>query len=498
MTIVATIAGQVQAIEKGGVLQYRGIPFARANRFQAPLDPSPWDGVRVCDSFAPVAPQGASAMVEMLGSTADAYDEGDCLALNVFTPAIDDRRRPVMVWIHGGAFLMGSGSSPWYNGSFLARRGDVVVVTINYRLGVFGYLHLADHLDDEAFAGSGNNGVRDQIAALRWVRDNISAFGGDPDRVTIFGESAGGMSVGTLLGNPAAAGLFRGAIPQSGAASHVLSTDQASAQASRLLEELGLTTAGADGLLSMSTDQLIDAQNRMLAGGRGELELPFSPVVDGVVVPEPPLSAVAAGASAGVAVLAGTTADEYRLFAAGEIMAGGIDEAKLRRRAGRLFGDRADDALDIYRRSRPAASPQDVWCAMATDWTFRIPAVRLAEAHLAAGGQHWLYRFSYRSSSFGGQLGACHAIDIPFVFDNLGAPGLENLIGAVDERARALADVTAAAWVAMAQRGDPNHPGLPEWPSYDTDRRPVLDLDVTRSLLDDPGGPEREIWAGLP
>jgi para-nitrobenzyl esterase len=401
MSIVATTTGKVQGIEKAGVLQFRGIPFARADRFRPPEAPEPWDGVKVCDTFAPVAPQGASALPDVLGTMTDPYDESSCLALNIFTPAADDGLRPVMVWIHGGAFMIGAGSTPWYNGSFLARRGDVVVVTINYRLGPFGYLHLAEVLPDEAVAGSGNNGSRDQVAALRWVRNNIAAFGGDPERVTIFGESAGGMSVCTLLATPGAEGLFHHAIAQSGAASHLLTTDEASERTSRFLEQMGLTPSAAERLLTAPPQELLDAQARLVIEGRGDLQMPFSPVIDGVVIPRAPLAAVADGGATGIPVLAGTTADEYHLFAAAEILGGGIDEEKLRRRAAKLFGDRGDDAIDVYRQSRPGASAQDLWCAMATDWTFRIPSIELAEAHAAAGGRNWQYLFSYRSAASG-------------------------------------------------------------------------------------------------
>ena len=389
--------------------------------------------------FGPVAPQVASQLEEMLGARPAAADEFGCRTLNVFTPGIDGAR-PVMVWIHGGGFQAGTGATPWYSGSRLATTGDVVVVTINYRLGPFGFLHLAGVLDDERFAGAGNNGIRDQIAALSWVRDHIGSFGGDPANVTIFGESAGGMSVGTLLGTPAAAGLFHRAIPQSGAASHAMTATAAQAMTGRLLERLGIASADAERLLSLPFEEILAVQGELMTGADagGEVVMPFTPVVDGQVPPRPPLDAIAAGASREIPVLVGTTAEEWNLFALLDRSWGGIDESRLTRRVQRLFGDRAHEALAVYRTTRPDADPQDIWCAIATDWMFRIPAVSLAEAQLDAGGSVWSYLFSYRSRLPGSPLGACHAIDIPFAFDNLHRRGVEMLLGPVGEDTKAL------------------------------------------------------------
>lgn len=496
--IVATAAGKVEGIEKDGIWQFRGVPFAQAERFQAPGLPEAWDGVRMCDHFGPVAPQTASALEEMLGARPGRADERACLTLNVFTPG-SDGARPVMVWIHGGGFQAGTGATPWYSGSKLAASGDVVVVTINYRLGPFGFAHLAGVLDDERFAGSGNNGLRDQIAALQWVRDHIAAFGGDPANVTIFGESAGGMSVGVLLGTPAAVGLFHRAIPQSGAASHAMTAAAAESMTARLLERLQLSVKDADRLLTLPVEDIVAVQGQLMTGADagGDIVMPFTPVVDGVVLPGAPLDAIRDGLSAGVPVTIGTTAEEFNLFGLLDRSRGGIDEQRLERRVHRLFGDRSAEALDVYRRAQPEADAQDLWSAIATDWMFRIPAVALAEAHRDAGGEVWSYLFSYRSRLPGSSLGACHAIEIPFAFNNLHRRGVDMLLGPIGEDTLALGEAMSGAWLQFARDGEPAHPALPAWPGYDTDSRAVLNLDVRSQVLHDPGREARQLWASL-
>src|SRR5262245_31230804 len=314
MTTTRTAQGLVEGSERDGILRFAGIPFAApttgGRRYRPPEPHESWEGVRSATACGPTAPQ-IDAMAAMFGAQPEPQDEA-CLYLNVFTPAVDDARRPVMVWIHGGAFVLGSGSGPGYDGSSLARRGDVVVVSINYRLGALGFLHLAELSGD--YASSGNLGILDQIAALEWVRDNIAAFGGDPDNVTIFGESAGGMSVGTLLGTPAARGLFHKAIPQSGAAHNASPAAHASEVTAQFLQAASL--GGLDDLLGLPVEAVVAAQqefsNRFftsieaqLAPG-GTVRLPFQPVVDGQMLDRRPIDNVARGNAAGVPVLIGT------------------------------------------------------------------------------------------------------------------------------------------------------------------------------------------------
>jgi para-nitrobenzyl esterase len=505
--IVATAAGKVEGLEKRGVHQFRGIPYARAERFRAPRPVEPWTGVRDATAFGLIAPQNPSPTEALLGGQ-DRPSGEDCLVLNVFTPAPDDAGRPVMVWIHGGAFVAGSGNIVWYDGTRLAAGGDVVVVTINYRLGALGFLDLG-HLD-AAFAGSGANGIRDQVAALAWVRDNIAAFGGDPGNVTIFGESAGGMSVGTLLGTPSAAGLYHRAIAQSGAADHTHTPEVAAWVTEAVLAELGLTPATADALATLPVAEVLRAQGAVekrvqtdwrREAGPGPGALTFQPVVDGptdgAVLPQQPIDAIRGGSAAGVALVTGTTRDEWNLFHLQSRMNGAMTDDRLRRRLGRLVGDdRVGDVLDVYRSVRPDADADGLLCAAMTDHVFRQPAIRLAETQVAHTADVALYRFDLGSTGFDGTLGACHAIEVPFVFDNLDRGGVDVLLGGLDDGARALAARLACAWTTTARIGRPAHNELP-WPAYDLDTRANCVLDRRCDVVADLEGEIRRMWAEL-
>ena len=452
MTIASTTAGKVQGLDKDGVLQFRGIRFATAERFLPPQPVEPWHDVYDATAFGPILPQNPSGLESMLGKSDATPMAENALFLNVFTPAADDRARPVMVWIHGGAFTAGAGSIPWYSGTNLASRGDVVVVTVNYRLGALGFLHLGKVLGAE-FGGSGNSGILDQVAAINWVRDNIASFGGDPDNITLFGESAGGMSIATLLGVPGVGGLIRNAIPQSGAADAVKDADAAEHVTSALLASLGIGASNAEALLEVDTAQLLVAQEAVTAElvRGGELRLPFSPVVDGVVLPKHPLQAVRDGAAADVHLLVGTTSDEYRLFSLMERAQGPMPEQRLVGRVSRVVGkERAADVIAVYRDARPNASVDDIWSDFATDWIFRIPATRLAEAQSTNQRDTYAYLFTYKSTAFDGALGACHAIDVPFAFDNLDRRGVDMLLGHLTDDTHALATATSRGWLAMA------------------------------------------------
>lgn len=503
--IVTTVAGKVEGRELEGpgapVLQFRNVPFAAttggANRFLPAQPVRPWDGVRDGAEHGPIAPQPPSPLEAMLGAGRMAQSE-DCLTLTVTTPSLDGSR-PVLVWIHGGAFTGGSGSTPWYDGESFARNGDVVVVSVNYRLGSLGFLHVG-HLLGDAYADSGSAGIGDQIAALEWVRDNIAGFGGDPARVTIFGESAGGMSVGTLLGSPRARGLFSTAIAQSGAAQNASTPDQAAEVTAAVLADLGLTEAGADGLLSVEVDRLLaaqvaasalisSAQNLVSVNGGG---LPFQPVMGTPTLPQQALEAIRGGNAAGVRLVTGTTTEEWKLF--GLMLRATqepLDDDRLTARVGKAMGDTGAALLEQYRANRPGQSPEDVWSALVTDFVFRIPAVRMAEAQLGHTDEVFLYEFDHRSTAWDGLLGACHAIEIPFVFDNLDQAGVSGLVGEVGDAERTLASEVNAAWITAASGSDP-------WDRYDLDRRATRRFGgATPGILDDPSGDERELWAGL-
>jgi para-nitrobenzyl esterase len=382
---------------------------------------------------------------------------------------------------------------PWYNGASFVRHGDVVVVSINYRLGAFGWTHLGGL--DPTLATSGNAGLLDQIAALQWVRDNIAAFGGDPGNVTIFGESAGGMSVATLMGTPAAAGLFHRAIAQSGAAHSTRSADQAHHVAERLLATLGVADVAA--LRAIDAADLLAAQGRVEADLVGEpdsggLLLPYAPVVDGAVLPQPPLTAVAGGSAATVSFLSGTNRDEWNLFAL--MGSSQADEDALVRRIGRIIDD-PRSFLDIYRKVHDGKDHNQLWSAIMTDRVFGIPCLMLADAqaaHQPSGTFH--YQFDFASPALGGRLGSCHALEIAFVFDNLHQPGVEFFTGA--DPPQAVADAMHASWIAFAHRGDPNHAGLPTWPAYNPAARRTMHFDRTSRVADDEHGDVRAAWEG--
>ncbi len=485
--MIATPAvGRFRGRDKDGIGQFRGIRFARAERFGPPM-PLPETSAEIdATEFGPIAPQNPSPLEAMLGAQ-DRPSSEDCLFLNVFTPACDDAGRAVMVWLHGGSFTAGSGDVPWYDGSRLAGRGDVVVVTINYRLGVFGFVEVDGHPD------SGCGGLRDQIAALHWVRAHIVAFGGDPQRVTIFGESAGGMSVGSLLGAPAAAGLFQGAIPQSGSGEMVLRADTAAEVHAGLQAALGGSDDGV--LLDSDVATLLAAQRTLDDSLRPDADrlLPFMPHVGGSVLPIAPLEAVRAGSAAGVRLLVGATSEEWNLFHLMTRSQGGLTEKAFRSRVAHMVGARdPDEVVAVYEGHRPGATLDDLWCALGTDQVFRLPATRLAEAQ-TPHAPTWMYEFAYRSSAFEGAMGAAHAIDVPFVFDNLHKMGVEFLLGRMDGATQALGTATSNAWLAMARQGAPGHEGLPEWPRYLPDRA-VMVLDETPRLALDPRRAERLAW----
>jgi para-nitrobenzyl esterase len=493
--IARTSLGDISGTQRDGIWMFRGIPYAAPpvgdRRFRAPGPAEAWTGVRDGSRFGPMAPQTVGALEGMLGARSYEQSE-DCLYLNVATPAADDGRRPVMVWIHGGGFQTGAGSIPWYHGTRLAAGHDVVVVSINYRLGALGFTDLSSL--GEGYAGSGNAGILDQIAALEWVRDNIAAFGGDAGNVTIFGESAGGMSVGTLLGAPGAAGLFQRAIAQSGACQASSTPDQAAAVADRLSAGFGGLAALAD----VPVDDLVAAQAEIAAAvrfGAGQALLPFQPVVDGVVLPEQPLAAVAGGSAADIDLVSGTTAHEFTLFTL-TLPPESMSEERLRRNVARVVGDRADEVIAGYRDAQPGASTADLYVAISTDLVFRMPCEELLAAHAGSMGSGTTrsYLFTFESPAFEGRLRSSHALEIPFVFGVVDRPGNEIFLGPVDDEVVALSDACRTAWATFAATGEPAAPDV-AWPLWDAGRRATAELGRTRQVLDDPGRPTRTLWA---
>jgi para-nitrobenzyl esterase len=487
VTIIETTAGRVRGTAMAdGAAVFKGIPYAWAPRLAPPQPPVAWTGVRDAVEFGPQAPQVPGFLEQAFG-LADWPMSEDCLSLNVWTPAPGDpdARRPVLVWIHGGAFTNGTGAVPWYDGTAFARNG-CVLVTINYRLGALGFLHLAD-LDGERFAGSGNLGLLDQVAALGWVHANIGSFGGDPGGVTIFGESAGGASVASLLACPAAAGWFRGAIAESAAFLQLRDRDAATLAAERLLAALDLGPGDPAGLLEVPLERLLAAQSTTFTGP--ELFTAFAPTPDGTVLPTPVLDALAAGAGADVPFVLGTNRDELYLFTALDGRATSLDAAGLAAVAERHARGDAADLVAAYTAARPGATPGQLATSIAGDDGFWRPALDVATARAALDAPTWMYRFDWATPTFGGLLGACHGVEIPFVFDSIAEPSAEVFLGDGPERAT-IAGAVHGAWVRFAATGEPG------WPRYDLDRRLTMRFDTVSDVVADLDGELRRRWQG--
>ncbi len=426
-TIVSIRQGSLRGKSVGGVVAFKGIPYATppfgTRRFQPPQPAESWEGVRDAFNYGPtvVKPPYFAPFDTLLPEPV--IEGTDCLNLNIWTPDGGKAGLPVMVWIHGGSFTNGTGAVLTYDGSRFARDG-VVCVTINYRLGVDGFLFLGD--------GNANLGLLDQIAALTWVQENIAAFGGNPSNVTVFGESAGGMSVSALLSMPHARGLFHRAIAQSGAGHHAIAPATAQRIGQALVEKLAVAPT-LSAIAAVPLDRLIEAQMALSAdifehpdpGRWGEVALnlmPFEPVIDGDVLPARPIDRIVTGAGADVDVMVGTNAEEYRLLLVPNGAINHINEDIL---AGAIaaYGLPKEKALGVYQATRPGASAGDLCGAIGTDWFYRIPAIRMAEGHVNNSGRTYMYEFAWRSPQFNGQLGACHGLELPFVFDTLDIGG---------------------------------------------------------------------------
>ena len=492
--VVTTRQGKVRGRVADGVNVFKGIPYAAppvgAHRLRLPQPVAPWSGVRDALAYGPKPPQPPyPPPIDVLLPELTVPGE-DCLTLNLWSRDLASAGQPVVVWIPGGAFeYHGTGASPWYDGRRFARDG-IVCVTINYRVGVDGFLYLGD--------GIANLGLLDQVAALQWVQEHIAAFGGDPGNVTTFGESAGAMSVGTLLAMPRAEGLFRRAIAQSGAAHQGISATTAQRVGQRLAEQLGVA-ATREAIATVPLDRLFQAQAALKADllAHPDLErwgaevavslMPWQPVVDGDVIPARPIDRIRAGAGADIDLMVGTNTDEQRLFL---VPGGAIDQVTAEALAGAVaaYGLPVEATLAAYRAAHPGASAGDLLAAIQTEWYWRIPAIRLADAHATRPVSTYMYEFAWRSPQFEGRLGACHALEIAFVFDTLGH-GTELLWGT--DPPQPLVDTMHAAWVAFATHGDPG------WPQYDLSRRATMRFDVTSAVVDDPRSAERALWEGM-
>ena len=498
--------GKLEGDDQGGLLSFKNIPFAAPpvgeRRWGAPEKPASWIGVRDARRFGAVAHQNRVQLSALSAMVIDGEQSEDCLTLNVWTPALDGKRRPVMVWIHGGGFTIGASSQALYDGSVLARRGDVVVVTVNYRLGPLGFIRLAD-VTGGKIASSGNEGMLDQVAALEWVRDNIADFGGDPGNVTIFGESAGGMSVGTLLAMPAVRGLFHKAIPQSGACHTGAPVARANRTAERVLSKLGVKSGDISAIRALTPAQLLTGT--MLADGKTpdpELGMAYQPVIDGTHVPRAAIEMVADGSASGVAVMVGSTLEEWKLFSLMDTSLQKLDRAGLGARISRrLTVEAADSVIDAYAKARAqrgeSVTPADLFTAIETDRVFRIPGVRLAQVQPRHDARIYSYLFTWPSPAMGGVLGSCHALELGFVFGTNHIPGMSSFAG-TGPAAEKLATQMQDSWLAFARSGDPSNESTGKWNRYDEANRSTMVFGANTKLEDAPRDEERRAWEGVP
>lgn len=491
--IIETATGKVQGyIDKGSKI-FKGIPYAEPPigdlRFKPTVEKESWKGILDTTKFGPVAPQAVSFFTP---KPAPPQNE-DCLTINVWTPNTDNDKRPVMFWVHGGGFTIGG--APSYDCGPLSRRGDVVIVTHNYRLGFLGNLYVKDQIS--------NLGFRDQVAALKWVKKNISQFGGDPDNVTIFGESAGGTAVCTLISMPDAKGLFHRVIAQSGASSPKGHLGVGGKRATeKLLSFLGLKTGDIDALKKESSEKLVEAQTKIRAEpreGDNFLSSGYPPTIDDDQVPEHPLTAVRNGFAKDIDFLTGTNLDEATLFS---LLApeGGIDEEKLLKRVRMILTNlgQDDEMVETFIKAykTPGKTPKNIIDAISTDFTFRIPAIRVAEAQSKHNRNTYMYLFTYRTPAMGGNLGSTHALEIPFVFGSLG----ENELGFFPKRDEINSKISESmmdAWISFARTGNPNHTGIPEWPKYDMKTRSTMIFGNEIIVEEDPYSEARKSWEGV-
>ena len=472
-TVVQTESGKVAGYVDDGIYTYKGIPYAKAERFMPPVPADPWEGVRSSRAYGPTCPQGKrtgwySDELAFSFSWDDGFPDEDCLRVNIWTPGINDgKKRPVMVWLHGGGYSSGSGQElPSYDGRNLAAKGDVVVVTLNHRLNVLGFLDLSAY--GEKYSRSGNAGLLDLVAALDWIQKNITKFGGDASNVTIFGQSGGGGKVSTLLATPDAKGMFHKAIVQSGAMLRTMESRWSRRIGAAVVEELGISPCKIDEIKNVPYDKLLAAGEKAIARIKPEAEkegyaafiFGWAPTVDGAVLPRQPFDPQAPEQSRDIPVMIGTTIHEFSASTyVPEMRTISHEEAEGYLK--RTYGNRTAEFVELFKNTYPGYEPKDL---IDTDFIFRPNAVELANTKFRQGGAPvYTYLFAWESPVMDGILRSTHCMEIPFVFNNA---DLHASMTGGSEEAVALADIMSQAWVNFARTGDPNTEELPQWPAY--------------------------------
>ncbi|UCB42452.1 MAG: carboxylesterase/lipase family protein [Dehalococcoidales bacterium] len=505
--LVETTNGKVEGIEKDGLKIFLGIPFAAPptgeRRWLPPQPVEPWTGIKETKSYVATAPQNIvpispdspfqpSPKLDLSLGVQPAINE-DCFQLNVWTPGIDNARRPVMVWIHGGGFTSGTGASPASNGGTLASRGDIVLVTINYRLNVFGFLRLKD-ITNGRIPSTGNEGMLDQVAALQWVRDNIEKFGGDPGNVTIFGISAGGASVAALLAMKEARGLFHKAISQSGSAHFLTDLDEANNYAEYFIHVLG-DGGSASSLQTLTMEQVLENYVKALSapkGARGPML-----VIDNEIFPELPIDSIRAGSADGIPLIAGTTADEWRTWQAMDPAIKDLVEGRMYGRFRRMMPDwdmtgMVEEYQEALTRRGITVTPAEIYIAVMTARMFWIPTTQMLEAHGGRGNPAYSYMFTWKATAKNGMFGAFHGIDGGFLWGTFNP----EIVG-TDPAADTLSQNVQDAWIAFARTGSPDGTGLGDWQVYGERRKTML-LGQQSGIEEAPFEEERRIWDKAP
>ena len=486
MTIVETSYGKLRGHRNTDLSIFKGIPFAEPpvgdRRWRAPQNKQPWPGIKDALEYGPCAIQSTipGDIGELIGIATHTTSE-DCLYLNIWTPQTDTQKRPVMVWIHGGGNTVGAGSQPRVNGEHLSRMGNVVIVTINYRLGALGFMHAP------ALGATGNEGLLDQVAALRWVRNEIAHFGGDPNNVTVFGQSAGGFDIAQLMAMPCAEGCFDKSIPMSGSITKQVSPDEGLRASSALFEMLG----GLDKMRSVDAEKILKCQSKVPKAR-------WAPTRDGSVLLEDAKTVLASGKhTKGMPLMIGHTRDESTLFTMFIERFRNMTRDELIKRASNHFGEEADTAIQCYEDDRQTHglrnNPVDIWAAISTDSMFRLPAIRTAECHTEHTADVWMYRFDHESPAHDGMLQSCHSLDIPFVWGTYDLPQMRRFCGTglhVSELSRQI----MSAYLAFAHTGNPNNQSTPDWNRYEAKSRNTLLLNKEISIEKAPLDAIRSFW----